>query len=498
MVPAARGIDFMMCGYWVRCVSLALAIILYGTVRSFASPWAEVGDNQLRGDIELLAAAGVIDGITTHWPLPWQSIVKDLRDNSLAGQPAPVRAAAARVLARARAENSPGLSASLGIDGASKPGLVYGFDGMGRGEGQAQFILDYNSQSTAARLAIGGITQNFRGNTTKLMPDESYIAQKAGPLLLYGGYMSQWWGPGWVSALSLSNNARPMPKIGLERLDTSASTWPILRWMGPWQGEFFIGLLDGPSLHQNTFYNALRFTFNPAPGLEIGLARTEQFCGQGHPCSPIIDYFDFNNDPAHLNKTNDQGLIDVKYNRSFGGIPFQIYMELMNEDSSPITHSGTSHLFGASVFVPTAVNPVRLTVEYSDSVSTENIFSFGDYRYGFSYTNLQFSPGMRYRGRTIGFSLDDDSRLMSLQGSWSDSGGRFYELSLHHTNISNSHSLGANILTPTPVTINLAEARVSLPFRWMKLDLAGRLQDDQLPPHHGFAASFEAGLRIGL
>jgi hypothetical protein len=32
----------------------------------------------------------------------------------------------------------------------------------------------------------------------------------------------------------------------------------------------------------------------------------------------------------------------------------------------------------------------------------------------------------------------------------------------------------------------------------MKLDLAGRLQDDQLPPHRGFAASFEAGLRIGL
>jgi len=105
---------------------------------------------------------------------------------------------------------------------------------------------------------------------------------------------------------------------------------------------------------------------------------------------------------------------------------------------------------------------------------------------------------MRYRGRTIGFSLDNDSRLLSLQGSWSDSGGRFYELSLHHANVSNIHSVGVNILTPTPVTINLAEARVSLPFRWMKLDLAGRLQDDQLRPRHGFAASLEAGLRIGL
>lgn len=490
-------------GYWVRRVCLSLAFILYGTVRSLASPWAEVGDNQLRGDIELLAAAGVIDGITTHWPLPWQSIVKNLRDNSLAGQPASVRAAAARVLSRARAENSPGLSASLGIDAASKPGLVYGFDGMGRGEGQAQFILDYNSQSTAARLAIGGITQNYRGNTTKLMPDESYIAQKAGPLLLYGGYMSQWWGPGWVSALSLSNNARPMPKIGLERLDTSASTWPVLRWLGPWQAQFFVGLLDGPRQQRDTFYNGLRFTFNPAPGLEIGLARTEEFCGQGHPCAPIRDYFNFNNDPAHTNRTNDQGLIDIKYSGTLGAVPVQGYMQLMNEDSSPFTHSGTSHLFGMSVFVPTRESSVRLTAEYSDSVPTLNIFSFGDYLYGFSYSNSTYVDGMRYRGRTIGFSLDSDSRLLTLQAAWNGGSGRFYELSLHHAQISDAKiSLGgpaaSNIITTSPVNVNLAEARVTVPFRWLKLDLAGRLQDDQPRPQRGFAASFEANLRLAL
>ncbi|MES2256287.1 MAG: capsule assembly Wzi family protein [Pseudomonadota bacterium] len=488
----------MKCGHSARRIGLALAIVAYSIVPSLASPWAEVGDNQLRGDIELLAAAGVIDGITTHWPLPWQSIIKDLRDKSLPGQPASVRAAAARVLARARAENTSGLSASLAIDATNRPGLVYGFDGMGRGEGQAQFVLDYNSQSTAARLAIGGFTQNFRGNRTKLMPDESYLAQKVGPVLLYGGYMSQWWGPGWVSALSLSNNARPMPKIGLERLDTSASTWPVLRWLGPWQAEFFVGLLDGPRQQRDTFYNGLRFTFNPAPGLEIGLARTEQFCGQGHSCAPLRDYFDFNNDPSHINKTNDEGLIDVKYSHVLGRVPAQIYMQLMNEDSSPFTNSGTSYLLGASLFIPVSDRPVRFTVEYGDSVATVNLFSFGNIEYGVSYNNSTYPDGMRYRGRTIGFSLDDDSRLLSLQSSWSDSGGRFYELSFHHANVGSIHSLGANILSPSPVTINLAEARVTLPFRWMKLDLAGRLQDDQLPPHNGFAASFEAGIRIGL
>ena len=488
---------------------LAFLIILFGTLPSFASPWAEVGDNQLRGDIEILAAAGVIDGITTHWPLPWQSIVQDLKDNSLKGQPAFVRAAAARVLARARAENRPGLSASLDIDAASTPSVVYGFDGMGRGDGQAQFLLDYNSQSFAARLALGGFAQNFRGNSTKLMPDQSYLAEKFGPLLLYGGYISHWWGPGWVSALSLSNNARPMPELGLERLDTSASTWPVLRWLGPWQFEFIIGLLDGPRIQTTEFYDALRLTFNPAPGLEIGLARTGELCGKGTqafpsvPCVPLRDYFNLQNDPKHPNKSNDEGQIDIKYSHLLWKIPTQIYMSLMNEDSSPFVHSGTSHLFGANVFIPTRGAPLRLTVEYSDSVPTANIFSFGNVYHGFAYTNGQFIDGMRYRGRTLGFSLDSDSRLLSFQSDWSDPSGRYYQLSFHRAQISNPHigdagPSGINIVTTAPVLVNIGEARVTLPFRWLKLDLAGRLQDDQPRPNHGVAASFEVGLRVGL
>jgi hypothetical protein len=105
---------------------------------------------------------------------------------------------------------------------------------------------------------------------------------------------------------------------------------------------------------------------------------------------------------------------------------------------------------------------------------------------------------MHYRGRTLGFSLDDDSQLLALQGSWTDAANRFYELSLYHATIGNSHSLGDNILSPTPVLLNMGEARVTLPWQNFKLDLAGRLQDDQPRPSRGFAASVEARLRIGL
>ena len=53
----------------------------------------------------------------------------------------------------------------------------------------------------------------------------------------------------------------------------------------------------------------------------------------------------------------------------------------------------------------------------------------------FPIPTAQYPDGMRYRGRTIGFSLDNNSRLLVAARRWSDSGGRFYELSFHHANI---------------------------------------------------------------
>ena len=483
--------------------AVALAAPAFVAAPVQASPWAEVGDNQLRSDIELLAAAGVIDGVTTHWPLPWQSLVRAIQHATLSRQPASVQAAAQRVLRRAHGENRAGLSATLTFDATNAPSVVYGFDGMGRGKGQGQLSIGGNAGIFSGRISLGGFAQGFHGNQLKLMPDGTYLSARLGDTLVYAGYLNHWWGPGQISALSLSNNARPMPQIGIERSSTTASSWPVLNWLGPWQMEFLLGTMDGPRIQRDTYYNALRFTFNPAPGLEIGLARTEMFCGQGHPCSPIRDYFHFANTDTNLDNTNDQGLIDIKYSHVFGGVPAQFYMQLMNEDSSPVVTSGTSHLFGASLFLPVGgENPLKVTAEYTNSWATHDIFSFGNYFYGFSYNNGAYPDGMRYRGRTLGFSLDNDSSLLSLQGSWRDAAGRFYELSLHHATIGSSHSLGRNILSPTPVLINMGEARVSLPLamgeRGLKLDLAGRLQDEQLRPNSGFAAAIEASLRLDL
>src|SRR5579872_4518077 len=254
-----------------------------------ASPWAEVGDAQLRSDIEVLATAGVIDDVTTQWPIPWAGILSRLRaEDALANQPIFVREAARRVMDKARDQLRTGnLRATATVDLTNRPDIVRGFDATALGEGQAQLSLEYMTTTTAARLSAGIFAPQLAHGQKLFMPDGSYIAQKVGGALIYAGYLTHWWGPGWISALSYSNNARPFPQAGIERDSTEAFHSPWLSWLGPWQIEFVVGWFNDKRVATNTYWDGLRLSFNPLPGLQIGIARTDELCGKGHPCKPF-------------------------------------------------------------------------------------------------------------------------------------------------------------------------------------------------------------------
>jgi len=290
-----------------------------------------------------------------------------------------------------------------------------------------------------------------------------------------------------------------MPQIGISRVRTEAFESPWLSWIGPWQAEFFVGLLDGPRLAENTAYTGFRFAFSPLPHLEIGFARTTELCGKGHTCSPVKDYFKIVNDEKHTNNTNDQGNIDIRYSYAFQDVAFETYVQFMNEDTNPIQHSGSSHLYGASAWMPVTGGTGRLTVEYADTVPTYDLWGSGTMP-GFSYNNSGYPDGMRYRGRSLGFSLDSDSRLLSVQASYVRDAGDSYALTFHHAEIADAATTHAgstwrNAVASEPVIVNMMEARAGLPFSFsrqeLRLDLAARLADDQPAPHSGWHASAE-------
>jgi hypothetical protein len=467
-----------------------------------ASPWAEVGDASLRSDILVLASAGVIDNVTMQWPLPWTGILRRLSSSdALDDQPDYVREAARRVKERGMAEvRTHRLNSGLTIDAASEPALVRGFDALGRGSFEGRASVEALWDTTALKLSLGGRTTGS-GDRQALMLDDSYVAQRIGNAVITGGYRTHWWGPGWISALSLSNNARPMPEIAISRLDTEPFESPYLSWIGPWQAEFFVGLLDGTRIADNTAYVGFRLGFNPLPHLEIGLARTTEMCGSGHKCDPLRDYIDIRNDPKHTNDTNDQGNIDIRYSYAFSDFAVETYVQFMNEDTNPFQHSGTSHLYGISGWMPLWDGIGRITMEYADSVATYDLWGSGT-MHGFSYNNWRYTDGMRYRGRTLGFGLDSDSRLLSLQASYQRNAGDSYRMTYHHAEISTPENGAGNVVTGAPVIVNVLEARIDYPLNvdvgQIHLSFAGRVQDDRPRPDQGWLASAEASIRFAF
>lgn len=495
-----------------RNLSAALTVwtavaVLLSTGASKATPWIEVGDTQARSDVELLAAAGVLPSQTTQWPMPWGGILPNLEQNDALDTYGYVRSAGERLQTLGQDATDVGrLNFSVYSDFTNLPDVVRGFDGLGREDAQGSFTAEWQGETTIVHLQVGAQTLN-RYDKQTFMPDGSYVAQRVGNVAVYAGYVTHWWGPGWDTALSLSNNARPFPQIGYRRLSTNAFTWPILRWFGPWDHEMFLGIFDDPRKARNTLFHAVRFSINPLPGLELAVARLTEFCGTGEVCKPIAELTNVQNGNAYQSKSKDEANGDIRYTNMFQGIPYTIYMQVMNRDTGPFVHSYSNHVFGMGFWLPVRDTSIHFTAEYGSTISTQNVFSFGHDVYGITYTDYKYPDGWQYRDRTLGSSLDEDSRLASFHATWIGPHSLTYTLTYYRAWISSPQTmagytgfvgavppLSGNRVTTAPVVVDIGEARVKIPLRHLSIEAAVRLQDDQPRPDRGFMAAGELSL----
>src|SRR3984885_11025489 len=170
-------------------------VLILGATLARAAPWAEVGDVQLRSDIETLAMAGVIDNLTTEWPVPWTRILDRLSvSGALAGQPSWVVEAAARIRHQAAGQMVQDTSSlSAYFDATNAPEVVRGFDALGRQNVQTQGTLSWNGESTFLQLSAGLQSHDHFDSETVLL-DGTYIARQVYGAAVYAGYMTHWWG----------------------------------------------------------------------------------------------------------------------------------------------------------------------------------------------------------------------------------------------------------------------------------------------------------------
>lgn len=482
---------------------LCVAMLAFAAAPVAASPWAEVGDARLRADIENLAAHGILDDMTTTWPLPWGQISARISERGDRPMPPFVRRSLERVRARLERETRIDrleLSATARL--AGETALVRDFATTARKEYDASASAEYLFSTTALRLTVGGQGQ-VDGEDSDLVFDGSYIAQALGNWIVYGGTIDQWWGPGRISSLILSNNARPFPRIGIMRNADEPFETPWLSWLGPWHLNAFVGLLNDHRAVKNVILTGFRLAINPVPGFEFAAFRTTMLCGDGINCDlnslQSVAFLGDDNVVAGdtKNVTNGIGGADATFTSTLGGVDYSLYGQFIGEDIARGFFADISFLAGASLWGAAghAGGLWRLTVEHSDTRAKLNNINKGP---NITYEHAVFRSGYRFIGRSLGFSLDGDSRLTSVVASLTDLRDVTYRLAYHRAQI-NHDGTTINGAFAVPLSadredINIVEAGVTVPWRNTVFALEGRVRDDS--PNSPGEKDFDAAVEV--
>jgi hypothetical protein len=399
---------------WVAVVSLSAAPAL------FAGPLIPAGDVALRADIQLLADHGVVTGPVTSWPLAWGPILADLeRADRGRDLPSHVFRALARVREAARRDTRVGdLSVSAALSGAEKPARMRSFVDTPRESAELGAGLSW----TGDRLSVTLNGQLVRSpvDDEEARADGSMIGAAIGNYTMAASTLERWWGPGWDGSLILSNNARPMPALTIDRNYTDAFASPWLSWLGPWDLSVMFGQMEKERTVPDARFFGLRVAFRPLPSLEIGLSRTAQWCGEGRPC----DFSTFVDLLAGRDNLGDDGIVrdtepgnqlagvDLRWSLAQFRLPVAVYTQFIGEDEAGGFPSRFLAQFGAEGGGGFRGNgwSYRWFGEIAD---TSCGFYESDDNFNCAYNHGIYSSGYRYRGRVVGHGADNDARVLS-------------------------------------------------------------------------------------
>lgn len=403
----------------LRRLSIALAGTTYLASLAWASPFISPGDLSLRHDIQFLADLGVIRGPVSTWPLSWGAISADIRGyvGPQAGR-ADVANAMQRVLVRARWETQADrvyFRATASV--AEEPTRIRSFENTPRESGEVGVGINYTGDWYTVSLNVQAVDSASDGEDIRA--DGSVVGIVLDNYSLTVNTLERWWGPGWDGSLILSNNARPIPALSLDRNFPKPFESRWLKWIGPWDLSMHFGQMESDRVVPDAQFFGMRFNFKPLPSLEIGLSRTAQWCGEGRPCN-LETFGDLllgrdNIGDDNIGASNEPGNqlagFDFRWATRVFGAPMAIYGQFIGEDEAgglPSRYLGQIGLEGTGAWRDQW--SYRWFTEYA---STKCRFYETDEFNNCAYNNGIYQTGYRYRGRTIGHGLDNDSRVVS-------------------------------------------------------------------------------------
>ncbi len=389
-----------------------------------AGPWLDPGDSNLRHDIQILADEGAIPGPVLSWPLS----VSDL-SSALEKRPSGLSeaglAALVRVSTRLRYEREIGrVRMSAHASAAQNPRQIRSFEDGPREDAEVGAGLEWTGQRFGMRLE--GQWVDDPDDNKDLRADGSYLGLALGNWKLAGSIQDRHWGPGWQSSMILSNNARPLPSISLERNLTTPFESKWLSWLGPWDLSLLYSFLDDDRILKDAEMFSARFDFRPAQQWQFGVTIMGQYCGEGEGCG-FGKFFDMVTGGGDTLEYDRLASWDIRWTTEAFGRPLGLYTHWVGEDfgDGPLRLVLPTKLFaqfGAETWgYREGWGSYRIYAEWADTECDFNLyrkltFDGGGGKTGCAYWNRVYRTGERYRGRVFGHSFDQDSSVATLGG----------------------------------------------------------------------------------
>jgi len=452
---------------------------LFSVTYTQASPWANPGDGSLRSDVEVLARYGLISGPINNWPMSWKQITRNLHKADERIFPSYVNIALMRV--RKKIPNKVNVKAKAYY--TNEVDFFRSFEDSSRGKAEIESSVEFNMDGTSVH-----INASYNDNDDFNL-DRSYLSHDFGKWSAYVGSVERWWGPGQETTTLMSTNARPMPSIGIRRLEAKPFKSKWLSWMGEWSGEIFVSKMDKHRHISKPVFVGMKLAFEPIKNFEVGLARVLMLCGEGRVCGSkqwihgLIAVGDLDNIGTVSNQPGNQlASIDLSYSFSLkDNVNVKLYAEGTAEDiivAIPYTYS---RIIGASFYGPMGEggSQYRITAELSDTTGSL-AWLYGKHRKGIMYNHDHiYKTGYRYYNRVIGHSLDTNSKYVSLKATLIKSNG--WEYSIKYQNILvNSENDSKNQLSASREQINSFNLTAKTQTNFGEIQLNARIMDNEI------------------
>jgi hypothetical protein len=390
---------------------------------TLAEPWIDTSDIYLKANIQLLADTGHIITPVTTYPLMWHDIIRDLKRINHSDLTSNQQNAYHYVKHQSKLaqKNQTRIKAQVGID--DKRFVSFG-----------DTVSDKNSVSVHSSMMIGNfatkVTPSYTDNPADgddSRWDESYVAAFLGNWVVSFGRQNRWYGPTWDTSLSLTNNARPVTALNLSRKSAEPFIIPFTEFDIPWTVTSFMGKLDDERTVEDTLLWGFRLNFKPFKNLELGITRLAQWGGEGHSQSLStfwnvligrtncgVDGLDCDSSTSNL--ANQQAGYDFRYSFNLFNTPMSIYGQEFAEDGNADSGSYVTKAqpqIGFDMHVSVFNKPSTLFFEFSDSYAEcGDVISAGNG--DCYYEHQQYETGMRYNGRTMGSTYDNDAKTYVL------------------------------------------------------------------------------------